>query len=119
MKLSKTNRLALLVLGVSSVLLAGPASAEDVRTVEVKAKEFAFAPAQIAADAGERLRIKLVNNGSLSHNLHIKGDGKTETIQGNKSASVTFTVPDDGPVAFFCNVPGHKQAGMTGQVIVD
>jgi len=119
MKLRHKKCLASMILGGAVAVLAGPATAEDVRTVEVEAKEFAFEPSTIEAQAGERLRIELVNQGSLSHNLHIEGDGNTQTIQSDKTAAVTFTVPEDGPVKFFCNVPGHKQAGMTGQVVVE
>ncbi len=118
MKPSTTGRLALLVLGVAAAAMAGPAAAEDVRTVQIEASEFAFEPATIEAEAGERLRIELVNQGSLSHNLHLEGDARTDTIQSDKTAAVTFTVPESGSVEFFCNVPGHKQAGMTGRVVV-
>lgn len=90
----------------------------DTRTVEVVAKEFTFEPSRIEVAPGSRVEIKLINEGSLSHNLHIAGDGmKTETIQTGDTDTLTVTAPENGKLAFFCNVPGHKQAGMTGEIV--
>ena len=121
MQQGNASRLAALLLALAGAALAASAVAEDVRTVSIDASEFAFEPDTIEAQAGQRLRIELVNTGTLSHNLHIDGEAvqaKTETVQKGSEASVTFTVPDSGSVRFFCNVPGHKQAGMTGKVVV-
>lgn len=110
--------------GLSTLLLWGLAvaavQAEDVRTVEIRATEFSFEPAEIDVEKGETVRLKLVNAGSLSHNLHLEGAPvKTETVQSGASDTVRFTAESGGTVRFFCNVPGHKQAGMTGRIAVD
>ncbi|MDF0751532.1 cupredoxin domain-containing protein [Marinobacter sp. 71-i] len=90
----------------------------DTRTVEVVAKEFTFEPSRIEVAPGSRVEIKLVNEGNLSHNLHIAGEGmKTETIQTGHTDTVTVTAPENGKLEFFCNVPGHKQAGMRGKIV--
>ncbi|MDZ7749397.1 MAG: plastocyanin/azurin family copper-binding protein [Halofilum sp. (in: g-proteobacteria)] len=89
------------------------------RTIEIEATEFAFEPAKIEVEQGETVRLKLVNNGNLSHNLHLRGaDTQTDTIQTGNSDSVEFTATEDGTVHFFCDVPGHEQAGMTGRLKV-
>lgn len=101
----------------------GAASADqqsqgDLRTVEVVAKEFAFEPSKIQVAPGSRVKIKLVNKGNLSHNLHIKGKGgKTETLQTGNSDTIIVTAPESGELEFFCNVTGHKQAGMKGALV--
>ncbi|MBA1145976.1 cupredoxin domain-containing protein [Ectothiorhodospiraceae bacterium WFHF3C12] len=105
--------------GLFAVAMTFPAAGGSAEgdIVKVTAKEFGFEPSSIKAEAGETLRIKLVNDGALSHNLHIRGTGiKTKTIQAGGTDTVEFTVPEDGNVRFFCNVPGHKQAGMTGRI---
>ncbi|MDK8462351.1 cupredoxin domain-containing protein [Marinobacter sp. SS13-12] len=90
----------------------------DTRTVEVVAKEFTFEPSRIEVAPGSRVEIKLINEGNLSHNLHIAGEGmKTETIQTGHTDNLTVTAPENGKLKFFCNVPGHKQAGMTGEIV--
>ena len=90
------------------------------RTIEIEATEFAFEPATIEVEQGETVQLKLINSGNLSHNLHMRGaDTRTETIQTGSSDSIEFTATEDGTVHFFCNVPGHEQAGMTGRLKVE
>lgn len=112
----RNQSLALLV----AVVVIPAASAADIRTVEITATEFAYEPSRIAVEAGETVRLKLVNEGHLSHNLHLHGvDAKTETVQRGSSDTIEFTASESGTVRFFCNVPGHKEAGMKGQVLVE
>lgn len=106
-----------------AMLLAAPVQAQDSgRTIEVVATEFAFEPTQFEVTAGEEVTLRLVNEGNISHNLHLHLNGEevqTETIQGGASDTVTFTAPDDsGELTFYCAVPGHEAAGMTGQMAV-
>lgn len=111
--------LGLVLLGASATVGAATDS-EGVRTIEVVAKEFAFEPSTIEVKPGQTVRIKLVNQGSLSHNLHIAGNGmETQTLQSGGSDSLTLEAPADGKLQFFCDVPGHKQAGMKGQIVVE
>lgn len=118
--LTATSILVLLILTMST----GAVSADnqhkgELRTVELVAKEFTFEPSKVEVEPGSQVQIKLMNKGNLSHNLHIKGKGgKTETLQTGKSDSIVVTAPESGELAFFCNVPGHKQAGMKGEIAV-
>jgi nitrite reductase (NO-forming) len=42
----------------------------------------------------------------------------TQQIAGvDKQASVTFKVEKEGTYAYFCSLPGHRQAGMEGKLI--
>lgn len=91
----------------------------ETKVVAVEATEFAFQPAQIEAEPGQTLRIELVNQGQVSHNLHIEGsEVSTDTVQADGSSVVEFTAPEQGEVRFYCKVPGHEQAGMTGTIVV-
>ena len=106
-----------LVLALS--LMGSQALAADIRTIEVTAEEFAFKPATVQVDPGETIRLKLVNKGNMSHNLHLREqDKKTDTIQAGKSDTVEVTAPRDGELGFFCAIPGHKKAGMKGKIVV-
>jgi len=120
---SKHSSIINRVLGASVLALAAslPAAADDVRTIELVAEEFSFTPAEVTVEPGETVRMKLVNEGRISHNLVISGDGlkgRTQTIQSGKTDSFTITASETGTITFFCDVPGHKQAGMTGELVV-
>lgn len=55
----------------------------------------------------------------MSHNLHIPMLGvQTDTIGPGRSVTVRFTPEGTGTFPFLCEVPGHEQAGMTGEITV-
>ncbi len=106
-----------LVLALS--LIGTQTLAGDVRTIEVTAKEFKFTPATVEVEPGQTVRLKLVNEGKMSHNLHLREqDRKTETIQAGKTDALELTAPQDGELGFFCAIPGHESAGMKGTIVV-
>lgn len=102
-----------------AAVAAPPVPGDEVRTVTVTATEFAFEPSTIRVQAGEKLRIRLHNEGTLSHNLHVAGAGvQTATVQGGASGSVTLTPTEAETLRFYCKVPGHREAGMKGALNV-
>jgi len=83
-----------------------------VKEITVVGTEFSFNPSSISIQAGEKVRIIFKNLGGANHNLIIEGSGvSTKTIE--------FTFPAAGTYNFFCSIPGHKAAGMTGSLIVE
>ena len=40
-------------------------------------------------------------------------------LKSGESASVDFTVPEGGDLLLVCNIPGHEQRGMVGQVVLN
>ena len=107
------------VIGVALTMLIGVASAESPRVIEITAEEFGFTPASIELEQGETVEFRLVNQGALSHNLLIEGaDTRIRTLQGGTTGSATFTPEKTGSVRFLCDVPGHEQAGMHGEMHV-
>jgi uncharacterized cupredoxin-like copper-binding protein len=117
---------------VSTLLIALPATADEHHTkseppvevpasgkVTVIAKEFKFLPSAIQLRKGQRVTIVFKNEGRLSHSLTIPDLGlRTDTIQSGAQATIEFTAKEAGRHAFWCTVPGHKQAGMAGEVAV-
>jgi plastocyanin len=78
----------------------------------------AFDKTSLEASAGE-VTIDLTNESSTPHNVEIQGMGVDEvsdTITGS-TASVTLTL-EPGTYEFFCNIPGHREAGMEGTLTV-
>ena len=103
-----------------------PAASEQgfvaARQIMVTGADFKFEPSEITARPGERLRIIFVNAGMAPHNLAIEGlDVTTQTIGPGQQSAVEFTVPAEGeyPMTVFCSVPGHREQGMVGTLIVE
>lgn len=119
------------VLLVAALLLAttlagcvdqGTQSPDGTYTVE--GSEWQLDPGNLTVPAGENVTIAFENVGDAAHNwaLDLDGDGepehKTATIQPGDTATVSFTVEEPGGYAYFCDVSGHRDAGMAGTLTV-
>ena len=99
----------------------GPAEpapqADGVFTVEGAALAFASAPPTLPP--GE-VTITLENNGALPHTVAFEGvEGGRPIVDTNGNDSDTGTVLlEAGTVTYFCDVPGHRQGGMEGTLMV-
>ena len=81
--------------------------------------EFSFHPSEIAVRKGEEVTIIFKHVGKIAHNLVIGEFGvRTDTILGGKRDTVTFTPTKTGTFPFWCAVPGLRDAGMEGKLIV-
>ena len=95
----------------------------QLREIAITGGEFYFTPTQFSVFRGERLRIVFSNVGALPHDLKIEGLGEgTPIISPGETTSFVFTAPSEATVVdftIFCSVPGHREAGMEGKVIVE
>lgn len=101
-------------------------------SVSVGATEFAFAPDALSANAGQVVRLDLKNTGSVEHTFVLASKTKSEDAQpwqtsdgkliarapAGASGKGGFTAPGPGDWIYYCNVPGHAQAGMFGTLSV-
>lgn len=98
----------------AAVEVAGDAVAE----VTLVATEFAFDPAEFVA--APEVEVTLDNQGVVIHNFVVEGVPEAEFVvvaEAGQMASGTLTL-DAGDYAFFCSIPGHREAGMEGRLTV-
>ena len=79
-----------------------------------------FNTTSLTAKAG-KVTVDFTNSAPLAHNVTIASSsgavlGATPTFQGG-TKSLTLTLKP-GTYTFFCSVPGHRQAGMHGTLVV-
>lgn len=140
MKLPKTRWLALLVASAALSACASRGGEADAE-LTVEAKEFAFAPATLEVTAGQPVKLTLQNTGALEHDfsvMEIPMEGHAEESGGmehdmpgmaeepelhvaaaaKQHATLEFTPTKPGTYEFWCTVSGHKDAGMTGTLVV-
>lgn len=76
----------------------------------------AFVQTTLSTSAGE-VTITLRNDSPVPHNVAVRGGSvdtePTETISGGETADLTVDLPA-GEYEFYCEVPGHAEAGMVG-----
>lgn len=94
-----------------------PAAGNDLT---VKALDtFKFEPASINANVGETVTVTLDNEGILEHNFVVtEFNFSLGPVAGGQTAPGSFTPAAAGTYEFFCDVPGHREAGMVGTLTV-
>jgi plastocyanin len=87
--------------------------------LEASPTEIAFDTTQLEAKAG-KVTIDFTNPSPLPHDVVIEQNGKeltgTEEITEGKASASADLKP--GTYTFFCSVPGHREAGMEGTLVV-
>jgi uncharacterized cupredoxin-like copper-binding protein len=115
---------------------------DEHQEVIVEAVDLGFTPATVEVAAGQPIKLTLQNTGALEHDFsvmeievadvheeageHDEGDEHTMTVDpklhvaaaAGTAGTVEFTANHAGTYEFFCSVPGHKEAGMVGRLIV-
>ncbi len=88
--------------------------------IDVAQAGFRFVTSRAVATAG-KLTLSAKNPQSVGHNISIQGPGGIN-VQGpvvNQGGTSTLTVTlTKGTYTFYCSVPGHRQAGMVGTLVV-
>lgn len=101
-------------------------------SIIVDGTEFQFRPPTFTAKPGQGVRLTLQNIGSVEHTFVLANKPKTEDEQpwatddgklvaraaAGASGKGAFTAPGTGEWIYYCNVPGHAQAGMFGTLTV-
>ncbi|MHB2168979.1 cupredoxin domain-containing protein [Alsobacter sp. R-9] len=115
---------------------------KPARTVEVVMQEgsgtMVFVPNRIEVKKGEQIRFKLKNDGELDHELVLAtlemnlkhaeemkknpdmehDDPNAKRVAPKKTSEILWRFDKAGTFDFSCLIPGHREAGMTGTVIV-
>ena len=102
----------------------------------VEGRTLRYEPSIIAVPVGRRIKLTLVNDGRIEHDLEITGVSPDRvelagmnTARGHEgvvaahampatTATVLFTPTVAGEYGFACTIPGHKEAGMVGTLVV-
>ncbi len=104
--------------GAASVQLSASEIAQ-ARTVSVSASNVRFEPSTITARPGELLRIQLRNTDGVAHDWLVPGvSGAHIAVGADVTGEAAFRAPEQGLYPIICSEPGHKEAGMTGLLIV-
>ena len=99
--------------------------------------EFQFQPAEITANVGQPIKLVMKNNGTVLHDfvstdamaevmaeqsaMHDMAEMETAmhaAVEPGQQSTLEFKATQPGTYTFSCTVPGHKEAGMVGKLIV-
>lgn len=76
---------------------------------------------ELRVKVGDVVEIVLVNGDGMPHDFTIEelGVHSDQVASVTESVRVVFTVTEAGEFEYFCSIPGHRQGGMFGKLIVE
>ncbi|MBI3761672.1 MAG: cupredoxin domain-containing protein [Chloroflexi bacterium] len=131
----------LLVAALALVACSGSQAQSGPSTIALKAEALKYNPATVEVTAGQPVTLMFQNADSVEHDFSImeipvQMAATAEPMAGHdmgamtanpqlhmaaamgQTATMQFTPTKPGTYEYFCTVPGHKEAGMKGTLIV-
>ena len=96
---------------------AGGAPTASARTVDVEASNFHFAPDRIAVRKGEEIALALTSEDG-PHDFAVDGLGLVADVSGGETSTQRLRIDEPGTYTFYCTIPGHRDGGMEGTLVV-
>lgn len=99
---------------------AAPAGGTTALTVDADPSgALAFTQKTLTAKPGE-VDITFKNDAPVPHNIAVDGTdaGVSDTVDNGGTAELKITNLAAGTYEYYCDIPGHRQAGMVGTLTV-
>jgi uncharacterized cupredoxin-like copper-binding protein/mono/diheme cytochrome c family protein len=99
---------------------AAAASSEEAPAAEspvITMHDIYFEPTEFTIPANTPVTVSLPNEGAAMHDFSIDALGISVTVNPGETGTVEINAPA-GEYEFYCNIPGHKEAGMVGKLTV-
>lgn len=118
---TSTTRLAgtLVAVAITASACGGAGGDSGGATLEVVGTDaLEFAPAELSAPAGT-ITIELTAEETVEHTFVIEDLDDTEVVSAAAGETTSGSVEvEAGSYTFYCSVPGHREAGMEGELNV-
>lgn len=97
---------------------------EPKTEVDLELVDIDYKPNEFTIPANTDVTVHLKNTGQLEHDFNIDDNNNdsdpdihSDKISGGDEKDITINL-DEGDWYFYCDIPGHEEAGMTGTVHV-
>lgn len=111
--------IVLLGVGTAAALLIGigPSVPDQAQGILLTSHNMAFSSKRIEVQPGEHT-ITLDNADFIPHTFTIDDLGINLAVPARGGDQLTIKLPP-GTYTFYCDIPGHPEAGMVGELVVD
>ena len=107
--------------GAQAEEIAAPGPLNETKPAEVRivSTEFGYAPAKVIVIAGRAVTLVLDNSGAeTEHDLVVSAYGFRMQARAGETARKSTVFEKPGEYEYSCDLPGHRDAGMKGTLIV-
>ncbi|MDE2640486.1 MAG: cupredoxin domain-containing protein [Chloroflexota bacterium] len=102
-------------------------------TLKLDMRDIAYGAEELRAPAGAVFAIEFRNRGVIEHDFTIDaftGDASAFALthedyairvllDRGDSATLLLRVPQAGTIEFYCTIPGHREVGMEGTLVIE
>lgn len=102
-------------------------------TLKLDMRDIAYSAEELRAPAGSVFAIEFRNRGVIEHDFTIDtftGDASAFALADEEydvrvlldrgeSATLLLLVPQAGTIDFYCTIPGHREVGMEGTLVIE
>ncbi|MBA2719344.1 MAG: heavy metal translocating P-type ATPase [Chloroflexi bacterium] len=110
---------------IASLALAGGVVAADraidagAVSVDVRASNVRFEPADITVPAGRFVVVRFTNDDPIFHDWMVEGVANVDAgARPGQTQRIRFRLDRPGTYTIICSVEGHAEAGMVGRLVV-
>ncbi len=110
----------LAVFGLALAACGGGNSSSNIEplAVTINGEDIKFDVTAIEAKVGQTVNVTYNNKGALDHTFLIDGLVTEQIVVPGQTITFSFTPKSAGTFEYYCNVAGHKEAGMIGALTV-
>ena len=101
--------------------ITAPVASNEAKTLEViiASTEFKYVPAKVQVPAGRAVTLVLDNSGAeTEHGIILPAFNFRLEVKAGEIARKSIVFDKPGEYEFSCDLPGHREAGMKGTLIV-
>jgi nitrite reductase (NO-forming) len=96
-----------------------PATPTEPNTYNITMGDNFFNVGELILPANTEVTFNFTNEGTITHNFTVDELGIfSGDMAAGESKSVTVTTGDPGEWEFYCSIPGHRESGMSGRLVV-
>lgn len=107
-----------LLLAAIAFTLAACSSEPQTKEIALLAEDIEWSTNLIEAEPGQMIELTITNTGALDHDFVIEELDLDILLTPGQSETVTFIVDEAGIYEYICNIPGHQDAGMVGNLVI-
>ncbi|OGZ96186.1 MAG: hypothetical protein A2847_02375 [Candidatus Sungbacteria bacterium RIFCSPHIGHO2_01_FULL_50_25] len=94
--------------------------APETKTFTITGKSFSFSQKEMRVKKGDTVKINFTSTEGFHDWVVDEFPGaKTGRVQTGQSTTAEFVASETGIFEYYCSVGSHRQAGMTGKLIVE
>ncbi|MEX2374781.1 MAG: multicopper oxidase domain-containing protein [Dehalococcoidia bacterium] len=97
---------------------ADPTAVVAESRIAVELGDIFIRPQQLTAPTGSSVVLDVANTGAIQHDLKLDNGAGTPMLNPGDGAALDLGPLDAGTYVLYCTVPGHREGGMTAELIV-